>query len=370
MAAYTRITYNERQRIRQMLQEGLSVSEIAQQLRRSKSTISTEIRRKNMNIETYAPSQAQADANWKRKLIRRRKKIVGALESAIQLLMLEKRWSPEQISNVLKKKYPQQTDLHVSPEAIYQHVYRSSNRAVYCAALRSKRKKRRSHKSGGIKRGGIRNRVSIHSRPTEVESREVPGHWEGDLIVGKGHKSAIGTLVERTTRYTIIVPLKAKDSESVVNAFLSEMNKLPSYLKKSLTYDQGSEMAQHERFTLCSGIPVYFADPGSPWQRGSNENTNGLVRESFPKGTDFREIADSELKHVEELLNTRPRKVLDYVSPKQSMANLGVTDLPKEEKTAGKEVSLVRLARSIKQKLSAMYEKCRKLFTKYRGPKL
>ncbi len=320
MATYTRITYNERCRIRQMLQDGCSLGEVARRLRRSKSTISTEVRRKGMTPGTYHPSHAQQDANFRRKLIRRRHRIQGPLEASIQYLMLERRWSPEQISNYLKIHYPSQPELYISPEAIYQYIYRSPHRDKYSKALRSKRRSRRLRKPAGIRRGGIRNRVSIHSRSAEVEVREVPGHWEGDLVIGKGHRSAIGTLVERTTRYVIIVPLQAKDSRSVVDAFLSELEGLPTALKKSLTYDQGSEMAQHEYFTQQSGMSVYFADPGSPWQRGSNENTNGLIRDFYPKGTDFNLVTREELKHVQELLNTRPRKVLEFDTPMKCLS--------------------------------------------------
>ncbi len=319
MATYTRLIYKERKRIRQLLTEHYSIGKIAIALGRSKSTISTEILRRGMTAETYNPSVAQADTNFRRSLQKREKKITGALEACISLLMLEFRWSPEQISNHLKIVYPNEHELHISPESIYKYVYKSPQRSVFTQVLRSKRKKRKSRKSAGMRRGGIKNRVSIHSRPAEVDDRKIPGHWEGDLIIGKGHMSAVGTLVERKTRSVIIVPLEAKDSESVVNAFISELERFPSDLKKSLTYDQGSEMAQHENFTRSTGMQVYFADPGSPWQRGSNENTNGLIREFFPKGTDFSKVTINELKSVEKLLNGRPRKVLGYQTPKQSM---------------------------------------------------
>jgi len=229
------------------------------------------------------------------------------------------RWSPEQISKYLKINYKTLPELHISPEAIYQYVYRSPHRDKYSQRLRSKRRSRRLRKPGGVKRGGIRNRVSIRARSSEIEARQTPGHWEGDLLMEKEQKSAIGTLVERTTRFVIIVPIPSKDSTSVVNAFLAALEGFPPSLKKSLTYDQGTEMAQHERFTQLSGMQVYFADPGCPWQRGSNENTNGLIREFFPKGTDLNQVSKDELKQAQELLNTRPRKVLGFSTPKKCL---------------------------------------------------
>ena len=320
MAAYTRITYNERCRIRQMLKDGLSQNKIARRLGRGKSTISTEIRRKGMTVNSYHPSHAQQNANFKRGLIRKNRKIKGELEELIQLLMLERRWSPEQISESLKLRYPSILSLHVSTEAIYKYVYRSPNRDIFCQALRRKRKSRKSRKTGEIRRGGIRNKVSIRERDPEAETRLVPGHWEADLIVGLNGRSAIGTLVERTTRFVILVGLENKTSDCVVNGFLSALENHSDWFKKSLAYDQGTEMAQHERFTQESGIPVYFADPGSPWQRPSNENTNGLLREFFPKKTDLSLVTDEELRCVEKLMNTRPRKVLEYLTPQQRLA--------------------------------------------------
>ncbi len=322
MAEYTRLTYNERCRIRQYLKEGLSQGKIARRLRRSKSTISTEIRRKNMSMKTYHPVHAQSDANFKRRLIQHNRKIKGPLEASIQVLMLEQHWSPEQISYALKRRYPSMTELHVSPEAIYKYIYRSPNREIFTQALRRKRKYRRRRRSGGIRRGGIRNRVSIKERDPAVETREEPGHWEGDLIIGKGGQSAIGTAVERTSRFVRLAQVSTKKSETVVDAFLARFRDLPRWIKKSFTYDQGTEMAEHERFASESGMQVYFANPGSPWQRGSNENTNGLLREFFPKGTDLSLVPDSELRRVEALLNARPRKVLGYATPQEEMAAL------------------------------------------------
>ena len=171
-------------------------------------------------------------------------------------------------------------------------------------------------------RGKIADMLSIEERPKEVEDRSVPGHWEGDLIIGKYKRSAIGTLVERTTRYTIIVPLKAKDAESVRLAYAREFQKLPKEIAKTLTYDQGKEMSEHKQFTIDTGITVYFAHPGSPWERGTNENTNGLIRQYFPKGTEFDKVPVRELKRVQRQLNDRPRAVLNYMKPDEVINQL------------------------------------------------
>ncbi len=171
-------------------------------------------------------------------------------------------------------------------------------------------------------RGKIADMLSIEERPQEVADRVIPGHWEGDLIVGKYKQSAIGTLVERTTRYTIIVPLKAKDAETVRKTYAKEIRSLPDELKKTLTYDQGKEMSGHKQFTLATGMNVYFAHPGSPWERGTNENTNGLIRQYFPKGTDFRMIPAKEIRRVQRELNGRPRRSLGYDTPQEKFKEL------------------------------------------------
>ncbi len=181
---------------------------------------------------------------------------------------------------------------------------------------------RQPRKYAHYRKQRIQDLISISERPEEVKDRIIPGHWEGDLIVGKDHKSAIGTLVERTTRLTLIVPLKAKDAVSASKAFPGAFKKIPRQFKKTLTYNRGSEMSQHKLFTKETKIEVYFTDPYSPWQRGTNENTNGLIRQYFPKGTDFRNVTVSELKKVEERLNSRPRKALDYYTPSERFYQL------------------------------------------------
>lgn len=211
--------------------------------------------------------------------------------------------------------------MQISHEAIYQYIYvlpRGELKQTLIKALRQEHKYRRTQKTGTVEenRGKIANMLSIEERPEEVADRTVPGHWEGDLILGKYKRSALGTLVERTTRYTILVPLGGKkDALSVREAYAEAFKGVPDKLKKTLTYDQGKEMSQHEQFTIDTGIQVFFAHPGSPWERGSNENTNGLIRQYSPKGTDFTLVSVEEIKDVENKLNDRPRKVLNFYKP-------------------------------------------------------
>lgn len=318
MAEYTRISFTERQLIFQLKNSGQGVRSIARILARSSSTISTELRRVKCSSHFYSALHAQKHAIRQRFRRYHKHKIHGPLEASVQFLLLQKRYSPVQISKYLKKKYPTLSILHISPEAIYKYVYGSPMRALFTKALRRKRKKRRQKKNF-YSRGGIRNKTSIHKRPSEVQSREIAGHWEGDLIIGKGQKSAIGTLVERSTRYCLLIPLSSKDSETVTNAFVKAFETIPISLKKSLTYDQGREMAFHEKFTEKTNMNVYFADPGSPWQRGTNENTNGLVRDFLPKGTDFTNVTPEEINKIQHILNERPKSVLNYAMPKDAL---------------------------------------------------
>ena len=219
--------------------------------------------------------------------------------------------------------------MQISPEAIYQYIYvlpRGELKQTLIKALRQEHKYRRKHKPGtktNETRGKIANMLSIEERPAEVADRTVPGHWEGDLILGKYKRSALGTLVERTTRYTILVPLgNQKDAVSVRKAYADAFKTIPGELKKTLTYDQGKEMSEHQQFTIDTNIQVYFAHPGAPWERGTNENTNGLIRQYFPKGTDFTTITVEEIKAAQRSLNDRPRAVLDFLKPDEVFNNL------------------------------------------------
>ena len=218
--------------------------------------------------------------------------------------------------------------MRISQEAIYRYIYvlpRGELKQTLIKALRQEHKYRRKQKTGKNeeKRGKIANMLSIEERPAEVADRSVAGHWEGDLILGKYKRSALGTLVERTTRYTILVPLgNKKDAITVRHEFAKAFQTVPAELKKSMTYDQGKEMSEHQLFTIDTGIKVFFAHPGSPWERGTNENTNGLIRQYFPKGTDFAEVSEEEIKVVQRKLNDRPRKALDFYKPDEVINNL------------------------------------------------
>ena len=231
---------------------------------------------------------------------------------------LRKKWSPRQIAEKLKKDYPVDMTMQISPETIYTYIYilpRGSLKKELISCLRRDHK-RRYKQSRGVKcKRDIEDMLSIEERPKEVEDRIIPGHWEGDLIIGKNNRSALGTLVERTSRTTILIPVKNKEAEVVAKAFAREVKKLPKQMKLSMTYDQGREMARHKLFTDITGVKVYFAHPRSPWERGTNENTNGLIRQFFPKGTDFNKVSRYEVKKVQDLLNGRPRQTLNFEKP-------------------------------------------------------
>lgn len=241
---------------------------------------------------------------------------------------LRREWSPREIQERMEKEYPLDMTMRISHEAIYRYIYvlpRGELRRTLIKSLRQEHRYRRTRKKGNVeeKRGKIADMLSIEERPKEVADRSVPGHWEGDLLVGLHRKTALGTLVERMTRYTILVPLgKDKSAATVRKAYARAFRSLPVELKKTLTYDQGKEMLEHKHFTIDTGIQVYFAHPGSPWERGTNENTNGLVRQYFPKGTDFSKISTREIKRVQRRLNDRPRAALDYEKPDEVINRL------------------------------------------------
>jgi IS30 family transposase len=303
---------------------------IAGRIARSTSTVSNEVG-KNGGMTRYranlAAHRARRKAASRKFGYRKLAQNPALLAEVISGLM--SRWSPNQIAKILKSTYPERQDMQLSPETIYQYIYvlpRGSLKAELIKGLRQERKYRRKRKTKMSKdtemRGKIADMLSIEERPAEVADRTVPGHWEGDLIMGKYKQSAMGTLVERTTRYTIMVPLKAKDAVSVRKAYVNAIRTLPKELAKSLTYDQGKEMSDHKKFTLATGMKVYFAHPGSPWERGTNENTNGLIRQYFPKGTDFRTVSTQEIKRVQRQLNGRPRAAIGYRKPDEIIQQL------------------------------------------------
>jgi IS30 family transposase len=328
MKTYKRLTLEEREEISIGFAENKTQNQIAVALNREPSTISRELSRLRYNSSSYRASFAQAIADSKKD----HSPITMLLERNEQLLAyvlarIRKRWSPQMIAERLVIEYPSDMDMRVSHETIYTYIYcrtRGELKKELISYLNQKRRHRghRSRIAEAHRKAKIPNLVSIEERPKTVEDRIVPGHWEGDLIIGANHASALGTLVERTTRVLILVPLKKKDAESVARAFAREMKTLPEQLKQTLTYDRGSEMARHQLFTSLSKTRVYFCDPQSPWQRGSNESMNGRIRRFFPKGTDFNKVSRKEIKHVQDLLNGTPRKVLNYQFPYEAFSKV------------------------------------------------
>ena len=324
------LTFKEREEISRLLPLGLSYSKIGNIVGKSKSCISREVSRNGMNRKTYRAWLANNHARKEKKKQGRKRKLEENLElRQVVFSWLRKRWSPEQIAERLKSEYPKREDMRISPETIYTYLYirpKQHLKRELQANLRRKRKvrKKRREKTGNIeeRRGKIPNMTSIDERPAEINDRVIPGHWEGDLLIGLGKQSAIGTLAERTTRFTIITPLKDTNSDTVRKAFAREMLKFPKELRQTLTYDQGREMKQHGLFTKTTKIKVYFAHPSSPWERGTSENTNGLIRQYFPKGTDFNKVSRYRIKKVQAELNDRPRKCLNFKKPIEELNKL------------------------------------------------
>lgn len=324
---YQRLSLVEREEISRSLACGKTYSQIANTLGRPKSTVSREIDRCGITRWSYraftAHKQAQRLAQSKHQGNRISKN--PALEKYIQA-KLKLKWSPEQIASQLKIAYAETKAMQVSHETIYKYLYvlpRGTLRAELLACLRQRRLHRRKGRKNLLKtRVKINGMISIEERPKEVGNRIIPGHWEGDLLAGQRNQSAVGTLVERTTRFTFLVKLKQLTADSVRKAFAETFKLLPQELKQSLTYDQGSEMAQHKLFTKGTNITVYFAHPHCPWERGTNENTNGLIRQFFPKSTDFNRLTNKDLKYVQSLLNGRPRKVLNWRKPAEALQEL------------------------------------------------
>ena len=324
------LTLAEREEISRAVVTGHSIRSIAVQLGRAPSTISREIKR-NGGQACYRASQADQSA-WDRG--RRPKTSKLAQNRALARIVagkLQRQWSPEQVAGWLKRTYPDDTSRQVSPETIYRSLFiqaRGALKKELVEHLRRTRVMRRSrhHTMKTDHHGRITDTVSISERPASVADRAVPGHWEGDLLFGSKN-SQIATLVERNTRYAMLVKVTGKDTETVINALIKNARKLPEELYKSLTWDRGKEMAEHKRFTLATDIQVYFCDPQNPWQRGTNENTNGLLRQYFPKGTDLSGYSQAQLNAVARRLNERPRKTLNYQTPAerfhQSVASTG-----------------------------------------------
>ena len=321
MRAYQRLNLTEREDLSRYLAMDYSYRQIANILDRPASTISREINKRGFNRQGYRAVLAQEIRRRLAQQPRRKRKLdTNPILKRTVIEHLELRWSPEQIAKRLKILYPGDMDMHVSHETIYAYLYvhpRGSLKRRMIANLRRKHINRRIKDKERKKSAPIQDYVSIDDRPEYVNSRKIAGHWEGDLIMGALNKSAIGTLVERKTRLTLLVKLIKKDAVAVREAFTNKFNALPSKIKKSLTYDQGQEMAEHKKFTDDTQVKVYFAHPHAPWERGTNENTNMLVRDFFPKGTDFSKIPDTKLQRVQDMLNDRPRKVLNFYTPNE-----------------------------------------------------
>ena len=320
-----RLSAHEREEIALALGSGLSIRAIARQLGRAPSTICREINA-NGGRDRYRGWRAHRRAS---ELARRPKeaKLAGneKLRVQVEQWLEEEQWSPVQISMQLRLGFPDDPMMRVSPETIYQSLYvqgRGALRKELHACLRTGRAIRRTR--GRLdQRGRIPGMVMISERPAEVEDRAVPGHWEGDLIIGKDGRSAVGTLVERSTRYVVLLHLDGDHTaETVRTAMAAKIKTLPDHLVKSITWDQGSEMAQHQRFSIDTGIAIYFCDPHSPWQRGSNENTNGLLRQWMPKGTDLSIHTEADLDTFAYKLNNRPRQTLGFMKPSRALAEL------------------------------------------------
>lgn len=320
------LTMAERETIADMRRAGHSLRAIGRVLGRPASTVKREIDARAVD-GIYRPHRAQRAWAESRS---RPKDSKLAQDGPLRRFVadkLQEQWSPEQICHALVTEFPDDEGMRVSPETIYQAIYvqaRGGLRREVAAALRTGRTRRKPHRSPDQRtRRFVDEMVMISKRPPEVEDRAVPGHWEGDLIVGPRSESAIVTLVERSTRYVLLGYLPGgHTAEEVRDVLVPLIQTLPSHLRGSLTWDQGCEMAAHKQFTLATGVPVYFCDPHSPWQRGSNENTNGLLRQYFPKSTDLSVHSPEDLEHVAQRLNGRPRKTLGWKTPAERLRDL------------------------------------------------
>jgi len=319
-----RLSPLEREEIRAGLERGESFRKIAAGLGRAPSTVSREV-----NLNGGRDGYRAWRAGDRAALQARRSKPAWFSRCPQQWLevqgLLRLGWSPQQISARFKADYPEKSERWVSPETIYRSIYvqgRGTLRKELAECLRSGRAQRVPHRPARAARSTISGKVMISDRPPEVTDRAVPGHWEGDLIIGADGKSAVATLVERSTRFGMLIKIDDKTAEHVSDRITRHITTLPQELTRSLTWDQGTEMAAHARFTVETGIPVFFCDPHSPWQRGSNENWNGLVRQFLPKGTNLRQHSQVDLDHIAWLLNGRPRQTLNWMTPSERFNQL------------------------------------------------
>ncbi len=324
--AYHRLTLVEREQISRGIWAEETFSQIALRIGFYPSAVSREVKNNVKRRRCYSAVKAQDKANLNNKKKGRKKKLETSepLKNYVYE-KLKQEWSPEEIAKRIRLDYADDNTMRISHEAVYQHIYclpKGELKKELMRGLRQERKLRQPRKYAHSRKPGIKDIISISERPKEVEERIVPGHWEGDLIIGKGRNSALGTLVERTTRLTLLAPLAKKDAFAVRTSMAKAFKRIPKQFRKTLTYDRGTEMAEHKLFTDETKIRVYFADPYAPWQRGTNENTNGLIRQYFPKGTDFNNVPVSVIREAERRLNSRPRKVLGFYTPSEKFYQL------------------------------------------------
>ncbi len=321
---HRRLTLKERVQIETLLNENKTKAYIAKRLDRARSTISREVNKLGSNpIVDYDANLAHWSA--KDDYLNKRNLDKISIHKKLRFYVykgLLSNWTPEQIAGRIKDDYPNDPIMSISHESIYRYIYThpqaSLNKKLIKLLVRKKTRRRPPKKRRGTG-SKIINQVSIDNRPKHIGDRLEIGHWEGDLMIGKNHKSAIGTIVERKSRYTIIVKLKSKKADEVAKMFSEKLNQLQKIFRKTMTYDNGIEMAKHEKITKNTGMKIYFAHPYSSWERGTNENTNGLIRRYLPKGTDFNEIDEKQLRVIQEKLNNRPRKIIGYKTPKEMM---------------------------------------------------
>jgi len=317
------LSQDDRIEIADGLDAGEPVKQIATRIGKSYQSVYREIARNRKPDGRYQPWFAHGQAHLRRKRPKPLRFVIEPELRDVVATKLRKRWSPQQISRWLRRRWPRRTRWHVCAETIYEAVYQGVIVVTDTQTLRTGRTYRHKRGRGRSREGALKqstNMRSIHDRPAVVTERRQVGHWEGDLLVGAGQRSAVATLVERRHRHTILVPIRGgHTAQNVGDALIRTFGQLPPALRRTLTWDQGNEMFQHERVERDTGVRIYFADPHSPWQRGSNENTNGLLRQYFPKGTDFDTVTDQRLREAADELNDRPRLVLADRTPAQLM---------------------------------------------------
>jgi IS30 family transposase len=321
---YQHLQPEDRMTMASMRQQGSSMRAMARMLGRSASTISREFTRNTLIMLPYASHTAQVNCQARRVAARPARKLdMRGVAWTVVVTLLEWKWSPQEIAGTLKRVFPDEPERHVSHETIYTAIYaqpRGELRRQLISCLRQGRGTRMPRTRGDDRRGQIPDMVSIHVRPPEVEDRVMPGHWEGDFIKGAGNKSSVGVLVERTSRLVLLAKMDDATAASALAGFSAKLNSIAEPLRQSLTYDQGKELSRHKELTAQTGVKVYFCDPHSPWQRGTCENTNGLLRQYLPKGTDLSVFSQDELDAIADSMNGRPRATHAWHTPLEVFA--------------------------------------------------